>query len=65
MTNTYRWQPYNEGSIFIGETPSGGDPGLTPGPDLDPLELDQAKSSACCGGRLVSTLLSDNGWYSL
>eukprot|EP00959_Pyramimonas_sp_CCMP1952_P071697 1497576-Pyramimonas_sp.AAC.1 len=35
------------------------DPGLTPGAAVDPLELAQAKYSAFCGGRLVSTLLSD------
>eukprot|EP00959_Pyramimonas_sp_CCMP1952_P223838 4680417-Pyramimonas_sp.AAC.1 len=64
MTSTYRWQQYDEGSVFIGEAPAEVDPGLTPGPDIDPLELAQAKYSAFCGGPLVSTLLSDNGWYS-
>eukprot|EP00959_Pyramimonas_sp_CCMP1952_P110126 2304218-Pyramimonas_sp.AAC.1 len=65
MTSTYRWQPYDEGSVFIGETPTEVDPGLTPGNDIDPLELEQAKYSAFCGGRLISTLLSDNGCHSL
>eukprot|EP00959_Pyramimonas_sp_CCMP1952_P015934 336886-Pyramimonas_sp.AAC.1 len=41
------------------------DPGLTPGNDIDPLELAQARYSAFCGGRLISIFLSDNGWRSL
>eukprot|EP00959_Pyramimonas_sp_CCMP1952_P238390 4981560-Pyramimonas_sp.AAC.1 len=65
MTSTYRWQPYDEGSAFIGEAPTEVDPGLTPDTDIDPLELERAKYSAFCGGRLVSILLSDNGLHSL
>eukprot|EP00959_Pyramimonas_sp_CCMP1952_P321563 6728908-Pyramimonas_sp.AAC.1 len=41
------------------------DPGMTPGNDVGPFELDHAKYSVFCGGRLVSTLLSDNGRHSL
>eukprot|EP00959_Pyramimonas_sp_CCMP1952_P348076 7290683-Pyramimonas_sp.AAC.1 len=49
----------------MGETPTEVDPGFTPGNEIDPLELAQAKYSAFCGGRLVSPLLSDSAWHSL